>query len=43
MRAMGKEAEGKRGAAPETLAAQAMGWIEPVTGAVSPSIHPATT
>ena len=43
MRAMGKEGEGKRSAAPETLAAQAMGWVEPVTGAVSPSIHPATT
>jgi cystathionine gamma-synthase len=28
---------------PETLAAQAMGWIEPVTGAVTPPIHPATT
>lgn len=29
--------------APETLAAQALGWLDPVTGAVTPPIHPATT
>jgi cystathionine gamma-synthase len=28
---------------PETLAAQGLGWIEPVTGAVTPPIHTATT
>jgi len=29
--------------APETLAAQGMGWIEPATGALTPPVHPATT
>jgi len=29
--------------APETLAAQALGWTDPTTGAVIPAIHPATT
>lgn len=28
---------------PETLAAQALGWLDPATGAVVPPIHPATT
>jgi len=28
---------------PATLAAQALGWLDPVTNAVTPPIHPATT
>jgi cystathionine gamma-synthase len=32
-----------RGLSPETLAAQAMGDIDPVTGALAPAIHPSTT
>ena len=28
---------------PETLAAQALGWEEPATGAIVPPIHPSTT
>jgi cystathionine gamma-synthase len=28
---------------PETQAAQALGWVDPATGAIIPSIHPATT
>lgn len=28
---------------PETLAARALGWIDPATGAVVPPIHPSTT
>src|SRR3546814_7897934 len=27
---------------PETLAAQAMGWLDPATSAVAPAIHPST-
>ena len=28
---------------PETLAANALGWIDEKTGAIVPSIHPSTT
>ena len=28
---------------PETLAAQALGWVDEATGAVAPPIHPSTT
>ena len=38
-----KRSEAPAAATPETLAAQGMGWIEPVTGAVTPPIYPATT
>ena len=38
-----KRSEAPTAATPETLAAQGMGWIEPVTGAVTPPIYPATT
>ncbi|HEV7371371.1 trans-sulfuration enzyme family protein [Arenibaculum sp.] len=31
------------GLLPETLAARALGWIDPATGAVVPAIHPSTT
>ncbi len=32
----------KRQWRPATLAAQALGWLEPTTGAVAPAIHPST-
>ena len=28
---------------PATLAAQALGWVDPATGALAPSLHPSTT
>jgi len=34
---------GERKLRPATLAAQALGWIEPTTRAVVPSLHVATT
>lgn len=40
---MSDDAKDPDGVAPETLAAQALGWIEPATGALTPPIHAATT
>ena len=33
----------RSGRRPEALAVQALGWEEPATGAIVPSIHPSTT
>ena len=43
MAAMTEDTKRIESPAAETLAAQGMGWIEPVTGAVTPPIYPATT